>query len=121
MVFTASEQEYANKIIDALEHTEKFFVGRLFRENCFKAKRGFFIKDLRIFERDLKDVIIVDNLSYSFGFQPKNGIPILSYMGGKRDNQMPALKMFLDWLYMFEDSRNAVDSYFRFSALIKKP
>ena len=32
------------------------------------TKNGFFIKDLRIVEnRDMKDLIIVDNLSHSFG------------------------------------------------------
>lgn len=33
-----------------------------------ETKNGFFIKDLRILKDvDLKDVLIVDNLSHSFG------------------------------------------------------
>lgn len=122
VIFTASEQEYANKIIDSIEKEagdENLFCCRLYRENCFKTKRGFFIKDLRIFERDLKDIALVDNSSYSFGFQPKNGIPILSYLGGNKDEEMLGLKMYLDWLSMFDDVRNGVDSHFRFSRFCK--
>jgi CTD small phosphatase-like protein 2 len=43
-----------------------------------ETQNGFFIKDLRIIEnRELKDIIIVDNLVYSFGLQLTNGIPVL--------------------------------------------
>ena len=35
-----------------------------------ETKNGFFIKDLRILKnRELKDIVIVDNLVHSFGFQ----------------------------------------------------
>lgn len=34
-----------------------------------ETKNGFFIKDLRIIKnRELKDIVIVDNLAHSFGF-----------------------------------------------------
>ena len=34
-----------------------------------ETKNGFFIKDLRILNnKELKDIIIVDNLAHSFGF-----------------------------------------------------
>jgi hypothetical protein len=32
------------------------------------TSEGYFVKDLRILSRDLKEVILVDNLAYSFGF-----------------------------------------------------
>jgi CTD small phosphatase-like protein 2 len=45
-----------------------------------ETKNGFFIKDLRIIaNKHLKDMLIVDNLAHSFGFQIENGIPILEY------------------------------------------
>lgn len=51
-----------------------------------ETKNGFYIKDLRIIaERDLKDIVLVDNLSHSFGFQIDNGIPILEWHDNKDD------------------------------------
>lgn len=43
-----------------------------------ETQNGFFIKDLRIIQnRELKDIIMIDNLAHSFGLQVTNGIPIL--------------------------------------------
>ena len=39
---------------------------------------GVFVKDLRILDRNLKDVVIVDNAVHSFGNQLDNGIPVVS-------------------------------------------
>ena len=45
-----------------------------------ETKNGFFIKDLRIIaNKQLKDIVIIDNLAHSFGFQIENGIPILEW------------------------------------------
>ena len=78
IIFTASTASYAKAIIKLLDPKEEFILGLLTRENCMATKNGFFIKDLRIVEnRLMKNMIIVDNLSHSFGLQIDNGIPIL--------------------------------------------
>ncbi len=44
------------------------------------TEEGDHIKDLRVIgNRNMRDLIIVDNAAYSFGFQIDNGIPILPY------------------------------------------
>ena len=41
----------------------------LSRNFCLETKKGLFIKDLRIIKnRNLQDMVIVDNLSHSFAF-----------------------------------------------------
>jgi len=68
-----------------------------------QTKNGFFIKDLRIIRnRDLKDLIIVDNLAHSFGFQIENGVPILEWHSGE-DSELYYLKNYL------MEAANAVD------------
>ena len=53
---------------------------RLYRDSCIKTPEGIYIKDLDIIQnRSLKDVIIVDNAVYSFGFHLDNGIPIIPF------------------------------------------
>ena len=52
-----------------LDPFEKYILGILTRENCMETKNGFFIKDLRIIKnREMKNMVLVDNLSHSFGF-----------------------------------------------------
>ena len=68
MVFTASHKWYADVILDHIDPENKYFQHRLYREHCIKSSDSVYIKDLRIFRnRDLKDIIIVDNAVYSFG------------------------------------------------------
>ena len=67
-IFTASIPDYAEPILKLLDPDEQYIQGLLTRKNCMETKNGYFIKDLRIIiNRDLKDLIIVDNLSHSFG------------------------------------------------------
>lgn len=60
--------------------------GRLFREDCIKVESGCYLKDLRILNRDLKNVVLIDNSAFSYAFQIDNGIPIIPYLDNKKDN-----------------------------------
>jgi CTD small phosphatase-like protein 2 len=68
MVFTASHKCYANAVLDHLDPEKKYIKHRLFRENCIQTEEGIYIKDLRIINRRLEDLILVDNAFYSFAF-----------------------------------------------------
>jgi TFIIF-interacting CTD phosphatase-like protein len=53
----------------------------LYRESCI-PKEGRYIKDLRIIKnRNLKDIVIVDNSIISFSCNINNGIHVPSYFG----------------------------------------
>ena len=68
-VFTASTPPYARAIVNFLDPEGKYINGILDRLNCMETKNGFYIKDLRILKnKELKNMILVDNLSHSFGF-----------------------------------------------------
>ena len=96
VVFTASCKNYANTIVNYLDPEGIYFPHRFYRENCWLTPEGVYIKDLRIFHQwDLKDIILVDNAVYSFGFQLDNGIPIFPYWKGKDDKQLLYLKEYL--------------------------
>jgi len=54
-----------------------------------QTEEGVYIKDLRIIKnRSLKDIVIVDNAVYSFGFRLDNGIPIPSFYEDQKDEEM---------------------------------
>jgi CTD small phosphatase-like protein 2 len=45
------------------------------------------VKDLRILEnRNLNEIVLVDNAAYSYFYQLENGIPIIPYYKGKKDS-----------------------------------
>jgi len=49
-----------------------------------QSKSGH-VKDLRILERDLSRVVLVDNSPITYLFQKHNGIPIVSFVDDPRD------------------------------------
>ena len=79
--------------------------GMLFRENCVVTNEGVHIKDLRVINRDLKDMVLVDNAAYSFGYvikyttyiryQIENGIPIIPFYENKNDSELNTLLQYL--------------------------
>ena len=95
-VFTASHQEYADAVIDLIDPEGTLINFRLYREHCFQTDEGIFIKDLRVIRnRDLKDLILVDNSVFSFGFQLDNGIPIIPYFNDPGDQELVYLTQYV--------------------------
>ena len=106
MVFTASHRAYADVVLDFVDPRGEIIDFRLYRESCVVTSEGMYIKDLRIFEnRDLKDVVIVDNAVYSFGFQLDNGVPIIPYYDNPHDEELLHLSYYLKCLANCEDVR----------------
>lgn len=66
------------------------------------------MKDLRIVDdRDLKDMILVDNSIISMAFNIDNGIPVAPfYRWTKNDEELLFLHSYLDELYHIEDIRD---------------
>lgn len=114
MVFTASAPEYANKIIDAIDPKNEIFSYRLFRQHCYQTEKGLYIKDLRIVSRNPKELILVDNATYSFGFQLFNGVPIIPFYGDKSDAEMMFLYEYLIYLVDKPDIRKINKKTFKF-------
>ena len=114
IVFTASHSCYANVALDYLDPENKYIHHRLFREHCVTTEEGLYIKDLRILaNRDLKDMVIVDNAVYSFGYQLENGIPIVPFYYNKNDTELQSLTKFLKELYHQLDVREHNKKTFR--------
>ncbi len=64
------------------------------------------MKDLRIIgNRDMNDIVIVDNSVYSFAFQIDNGIPIIPFYNDPQDEEMLHLIYYLTCLASVEDVR----------------
>lgn len=114
MIFTSSNPLLANKIVDQIDQQGELFKARLFKKDCYHSKNGIFIKDLRILARDPRSTVLVDNNSYSYGFQLFNGVPILPYNGNDDDREMLFLQAYLDHLKDKQDVRIVNKYHFKY-------
>lgn len=119
VVFTASHRSYANAVIDYLDPRGELIQHRIFRDNCITTPDGVFVKDLRVINRDMKDMVLVDNASYSYGLQVENGIPILPFYEDKQDEEFRHLLPYLIRLQHYPDVREANKATFKLPFLQK--
>ena len=91
-IFTAGYDWYANPIIDNIDPSGNLIQHRFFRQHAqtvtFMGQEMLY-KDLDIFDGiDLSRILIVDNQVFSFATNLKNGVPIASFYGGKKDSEL---------------------------------
>lgn len=113
VIFTASQAYYANEVLNLIDPSNEIITYRLFNDHCFKTAGGHFIKDLRIIKnRNLANMVIVDNAAYSYAMQVENGVPIVPYFGGKQDNELADLAAYLIDLSSSPDVRPVIQRDF---------
>lgn len=118
VVFTASQQVYADYILDELD-SNGVIDHKLFRDSCVHVN-GNYLKDLSILGRDLANVIIVDNAITSFSYQVENGIPIVSWYDDSKDRELLELLPFLEQLSQVDDVRPHLCDAFKIQKQIEK-
>jgi Dullard-like phosphatase family protein len=109
VLFTASQQVYADKVLELIDPDNQLFVKRLYRESCRVATledETIYVKDLNIFKYlPLERIVIIDNSVLSFCSHLDNGIPILPYFNNKYDCELSNLVGYLEHLRHAPDFR----------------
>lgn len=107
-IFTASVQEYADPIVDMLEHDlgRPCFQRRFYRDSCKPVGSGSYVKDLRVLNEDLSHVLLVDNSPVSFQLQEENGLPIDGWISDPSDRCLLQLLPLLYALRHTSDVRS---------------
>ena len=106
-IFTASMSQYSKSLIEILDKN-KVIKQVLSREYCLNIK-GVPLKDLSIFNKDLKDIIIIDNNPVSYSLHKNNGIPILTCIDNPKDNELLKLIPILKYLSKVKDVRPIIN------------
>ena len=119
IIFTASDQQYADTIINYIEKDKKYFKMRLYRDNCIFVEPGLYIKDLRIFFpfKNMEDIIILDNSLFSFANQLNNGILITSFFDDKDDTFLSNVQAYLEYIKNEKDIRQINKDSFKFEEI----
>ena len=112
--FSKLSKNYSNIIIEQIEENRKLFDYNLYREHCTLVGRKF-VKDISRIGRDMKKIIMIDDLPENLSMHIDNGILILPYDGedNREDRVLYELKKMLILFYNlgYEDLRNAIKSY----------
>jgi len=109
ITFTASLPAYAKPLLDILDKG-KNIQHRLYREHCTFIN-GVFVKDLKRLNRNLKDLIIVDNSPMAFAFDTENGLPILSWFDDPIDKELANIQPLLEFLANTKDVRKYIKKF----------
>ena len=105
IVFTASQPEYADQVLEWLDPGREWVHHRLYRQHCSLVD-GVLVKDLRILGcREESHLIIVDNNPHCFGFHLDNGVPIKPWVGDPTDTQLLSVLKYLNTLRSLQDVR----------------
>jgi Dullard-like phosphatase family protein len=105
VIFTASDESYANAIIEKLDPQHTLFKARYYRKDCTSDANGNYIKDLRRITGDLRQILLVDNNPMSYHLQPHNGIPIKSWIFYQKDSNLKKLVKLLKRATFLQDVR----------------
>lgn len=116
IVFTASHQFYADSVINYIDPENKYFNHRLYRDSCVKYG-NFNIKDLRLINRRLQDIVIVDNSVFSFAFQLDNGVPIIPWINDPLDTELLRLIEYFKVIKDVDDVREFNRKLFQLDSL----
>ncbi|KAJ1949254.1 CTD small phosphatase-like protein 2 [Linderina pennispora] len=111
-IFTASQQVYADNLLNLIDPGRRLIRHRLFRDSCVYVNTNY-VKDLGILGRDEAKMLLVDNCPQAFAYQPSNGIPIESWYGDQADRELLRLMDFLETLADADDVRPLIEAHFR--------
>jgi len=117
VVFTASQQIYAEQLLDIIDPGQKRIKHRIYRDSCVLWE-GNYLKDLTVLGRDLAHTLIVDNSPQAFGFQLANGVPIESWYDDDEDTELLKLIPFLEEVAAATDVRPHIGQTFRLRELV---
>eukprot|EP00347_Sterkiella_histriomuscorum_P007194 403349905 len=122
IAYTSGDYEYAKSALNAIERNETFFQYRLTKDNCIRIQElNYHAKDLRILlsNRDMKDIVIVDNQVTNFMLQIHNGLPIKEFHGDKNDTVLMSLTKYLMSFKDVHDVRDKISTDFDLASLVE--
>ena len=84
ILFSSNTPEYVDPIVNLIQKDQKYFDYVLYRHHITLDDEGNNVKNLELIGRDLKKVIIIDDIARYFNLQKENGINIKPFYGNNK-------------------------------------
>mmetsp|Transcript_72404 Transcript_72404/g.84107 ORF Transcript_72404/g.84107 Transcript_72404/m.84107 type:complete len:265 (+) Transcript_72404:49-843(+) len=106
ILFTAGLSSYADPLLARVDPEGRLLRRhlRLYRQHCADMS-GKKVKDLGLLGRPLHRIALLDNTPTTYAFQPRNGIPIVSWYGEEKDTAL------LDMMPLLQKLSSAAEVY----------
>jgi CTD small phosphatase-like protein 2 len=114
VLYTAADQRYADQVLNFIERKRRYFAHRLYKTQCVHKPGLYTLKQLEILcgNRDIKNVVLIDNSVRNYALAVRNGIPIKEFKGADADLELIYLAKYMRELVHEPDSRNAIKEHF---------
>ena len=112
-IYSAAETSYVLDMLSSIDPRHEYFRGALTRENCailsLKENGGIAMKNLSVItNRELRNMIIVDDLIHVWPNNLSNLIPIEPFYGNPQDRALEPLQKLLIKLHKSSDVRKRI-------------
>ena len=104
IIFTAANKSYGDAVINLLDPEKTLIDHRLYRDNCIRTEVSY-VKDLRIIDRNIDSIVMVDDSISSFYNQMENGICVSRFNCYTNDSELGSLWIFLRQISSANDVR----------------
>ena len=84
ILFSSNTPDNVDPIVDLIQKDQKYFDYILYRQHITLDNDGYNVKNLELIGRDLKKVIIIDDIARYFKLQKENGINIKPFCGNAK-------------------------------------
>ena len=118
VIFTAASKVYADAVLNVLDPEGTLIDYRLYRGNCI-LNNDTYVKDLRIIDRDLSSIVMIDDNISSFCNQLENGIFVTPFFGTNPDSELGSLWIFLRQIVMATDARVPITAKYNLTFFYK--
>ena len=81
ILFSSGTLDYIMPIVNIIEKNEKFFEYILYRKHISVLNNGEYYKNLNLLNRNIKNIIIIDDMYKNFQLHKNNGICIKPFYG----------------------------------------
>ena len=81
ILFSSGTNDYVDPIVKLIEKNESFFEFVLYRQHVSFDEKGDYYKNLNLLNRDIKNILIIDDMEKNFKFHKANGICIKPFNG----------------------------------------